>query len=274
MAIRKESGPTRLLRRLLEARQRAGVPVAQVRLSGATNNCDHQARICHSTTVAGVANTWGYGAMTNSSTTSTLEGAALPRLQRGRGAPVSMLHTCTPRSTAPRSSSSIRGSRARGEGDYSTASAPDDIPFIYGMLHTSSPTAGRTRNTSPARLGMDKAGRSEEVDAAGGEGRHPAWRRRGAHLRRDHGKEPAQHHHLGDGQTQHTNGNAWCVRAASSSSRSATSGVRRRHQHLPRHDNVQARPTSAQCRLAARLLRSTPAAWQHWARVWNIDSTG
>jgi formate dehydrogenase major subunit len=31
-----------------------------------TNNCDHQARICHSTTVAGVANTWGYGAMTNS----------------------------------------------------------------------------------------------------------------------------------------------------------------------------------------------------------------
>jgi formate dehydrogenase major subunit len=31
-----------------------------------TNNCDHQARICHSTTVTGVANTWGYGAMTNS----------------------------------------------------------------------------------------------------------------------------------------------------------------------------------------------------------------
>ncbi|NOQ46906.1 MAG: molybdopterin-dependent oxidoreductase, partial [Desulfobulbaceae bacterium] len=28
-----------------------------------TNNIDHQARICHSTTVAGVANTWGYGAM-------------------------------------------------------------------------------------------------------------------------------------------------------------------------------------------------------------------
>ncbi len=30
-----------------------------------TNNVDHQARICHSSTVAGVANTWGYGAMTN-----------------------------------------------------------------------------------------------------------------------------------------------------------------------------------------------------------------
>src|SRR3546814_20098946 len=31
-----------------------------------TNNNDHQARICHSTAVSGVANTWGYGAMTNS----------------------------------------------------------------------------------------------------------------------------------------------------------------------------------------------------------------
>jgi formate dehydrogenase major subunit len=31
-----------------------------------SNNCDHQARICHSTTVAGVAQTFGYGAMTNS----------------------------------------------------------------------------------------------------------------------------------------------------------------------------------------------------------------
>ncbi len=31
-----------------------------------SNNTDHQARICHSTTVAGVAQTFGYGAMTNS----------------------------------------------------------------------------------------------------------------------------------------------------------------------------------------------------------------
>ncbi|HEX2258067.1 MAG TPA: molybdopterin-dependent oxidoreductase, partial [Afifellaceae bacterium] len=31
-----------------------------------TNNTDHQARICHSTTVSGVANMYGYGAMTNS----------------------------------------------------------------------------------------------------------------------------------------------------------------------------------------------------------------
>ncbi|WP_394739201.1 molybdopterin-dependent oxidoreductase [Natronococcus roseus] len=32
-----------------------------------TNNIDHQARICHSTTVEGIANVWGVGAMTNNS---------------------------------------------------------------------------------------------------------------------------------------------------------------------------------------------------------------
>ncbi len=35
-----------------------------------TNNVDHQARICHSTTVAGVANTWGYGPRRIPTTTS------------------------------------------------------------------------------------------------------------------------------------------------------------------------------------------------------------
>ncbi|MCJ7616011.1 MAG: molybdopterin-dependent oxidoreductase, partial [Desulfobacterales bacterium] len=30
-----------------------------------TNNVDHQARICHSTTVQGLGNTWGFGAQTN-----------------------------------------------------------------------------------------------------------------------------------------------------------------------------------------------------------------
>ena len=56
-----------ILARLRQAQQRASLPVPQVLWpSGAPITCDHQARICHSTTVAGVANTWGYGAMTNS----------------------------------------------------------------------------------------------------------------------------------------------------------------------------------------------------------------
>ncbi|MDP3519616.1 MAG: molybdopterin-dependent oxidoreductase, partial [Hydrogenophaga sp.] len=58
-----------------------------------SNNCDHQARICHSTTVAGVANTWGYGAMTNSYNDMQNSKVALYIGSNAAEAhPVSMLH--------------------------------------------------------------------------------------------------------------------------------------------------------------------------------------
>ena len=64
-----------------------------------TNNVDHQARICHSTTVAGVANTWGYGAMTNSY--NDIHKSRAIFLIGGNPAeahPVSLLHVLRPRS--------------------------------------------------------------------------------------------------------------------------------------------------------------------------------
>src|SRR5216684_1517361 len=66
-AIRKESGPDAayFVGSSKHGNEQAFLLRKFVSLWG-TNNCDHQARICHSTTVAGVANTWGYGAMTNS----------------------------------------------------------------------------------------------------------------------------------------------------------------------------------------------------------------
>src|SRR5581483_2415825 len=64
-----------------------------VRLFG-TNNTDHQARICHSTTVAGIANTWGYGAMTNSYNDELNSKCLLFFGSNAAEAhPVSMLHT-------------------------------------------------------------------------------------------------------------------------------------------------------------------------------------
>src|ERR1035437_5470422 len=67
LAIRKESGPdaTFWVGSSKHNNEQAYLMCKFVRLFG-TNDTDHQARICHSTTVAGVANTWGYGAMTNS----------------------------------------------------------------------------------------------------------------------------------------------------------------------------------------------------------------
>ena len=67
LAIRKESGPDALfvVGSSKHNNEQSYLLRKWVSLWG-TNNCDHQARICHSTTVAGVAQTWGYGAMTNS----------------------------------------------------------------------------------------------------------------------------------------------------------------------------------------------------------------
>jgi formate dehydrogenase major subunit len=67
MAIRGQSGPDSVY--WLGSAKFTNEGAYLFRKLGAfwgTNNTDHQARICHSTTVTGVANTWGYGAMTNS----------------------------------------------------------------------------------------------------------------------------------------------------------------------------------------------------------------
>ena len=65
--IRKEHGPDALM--ILGSAHHNNETSYALRKFAAfwgSNNIDHQARICHSTTVAGIANTWGYGAMTNS----------------------------------------------------------------------------------------------------------------------------------------------------------------------------------------------------------------
>jgi formate dehydrogenase major subunit len=67
MAVRQQSGPDSVY--WLGSAKFTNEGAYLFRKLGAfwgTNNTDHQARICHSTTVTGVANTWGYGAMTNS----------------------------------------------------------------------------------------------------------------------------------------------------------------------------------------------------------------
>ncbi|MEJ1158064.1 formate dehydrogenase subunit alpha [Prosthecomicrobium sp. N25] len=67
LAIREKSGPDSMF--LLGSAKFSNEGAYLFRKFAAfwgTNSVDHQARICHSTTVAGVANTWGYGAQTNS----------------------------------------------------------------------------------------------------------------------------------------------------------------------------------------------------------------
>ena len=103
-----------------------------------TNNCDHQARICHSTTVAGVANTWGYGAMTNSYNDMQNTKCALYIGSNAAEAhPVSMLHMLHAKETGAKMIVvDPRFTRTAAKADeYVRIRSGTDIPFIFGMLY-------------------------------------------------------------------------------------------------------------------------------------------
>ncbi len=103
-----------------------------------TNNSDHQARICHSTTVAGVANTWGYGAMTNSYT--DIRNAKTMVIMGGNPAeahPVSLQHVLEGKEMQRANMIVIdpRMTRTAAHAtEYVRIRSGTDIPVIYGML--------------------------------------------------------------------------------------------------------------------------------------------
>ncbi|MEO7853121.1 MAG: molybdopterin-dependent oxidoreductase, partial [Rubrivivax sp.] len=103
-----------------------------------TNNTDHQARICHSTTVAGVANTWGYGAMTNSYNDMQNSKAALYIGSNAAEAhPVSMLHMLHAKEGGTKLIVvDPRFTRTAAKADqYVRIRSGSDIPFLFGMLY-------------------------------------------------------------------------------------------------------------------------------------------
>jgi formate dehydrogenase major subunit len=103
-----------------------------------SNNCDHQARICHSTTVAGVANTWGYGAMTNSYNDMQNSKVALYIGSNAAEAhPVSMLHMLHAKEKGCKMIVvDPRFTRTAAKADeYVRIRSGTDIPFLFGVLH-------------------------------------------------------------------------------------------------------------------------------------------
>ncbi|GAA4330533.1 formate dehydrogenase subunit alpha [Variovorax defluvii] len=103
-----------------------------------SNNCDHQARICHSTTVAGVANTWGYGAMTNSYNDMRNAKVALYIGSNAAEAhPVSMLHMLNAKENGCKMIVvDPRFTRTAAKADeYVRIRSGSDIPFLFGVLH-------------------------------------------------------------------------------------------------------------------------------------------
>ncbi len=103
-----------------------------------TNSVDHQARICHSTTVAGVANTWGYGAQTNSY--NDIRNSKTMIIMGGNPAeahPVSLQHVLGGKE-ANRANLIVIDPRftrtAAHATDYVRIRPGTDIPIIWGML--------------------------------------------------------------------------------------------------------------------------------------------
>jgi formate dehydrogenase major subunit len=104
-----------------------------------TNNVDHQARICHSTTVAGVANTWGYGAQTNSY--NDIRNSKTMIIMGGNPAeahPVSLQHVLSGKEQNRANLIVIdpRFTRTAAHANEFVRIRPGtDIPIIWGMLH-------------------------------------------------------------------------------------------------------------------------------------------
>ncbi|NDP41620.1 MAG: formate dehydrogenase subunit alpha [Aromatoleum sp.] len=103
-----------------------------------TNNTDHQARICHSTTVAGVANTWGYGAMTNSyNDMGNTKCAMYIGSNAAEAHPVSMMHMLHAKETGAKMIVvDPRFTRTAAKADeFVRIRSGTDIAFLFGMLY-------------------------------------------------------------------------------------------------------------------------------------------
>lgn len=103
-----------------------------------SNNCDHQARICHSTTVSGVANTWGYGAMTNSyNDMQNSKCAFYIGSNAAEAHPVSMLHMLHAKENGCKMIvADPRFTRTAAKADqYIRFRSGTDIPVLFGLLY-------------------------------------------------------------------------------------------------------------------------------------------
>src|SRR5687768_7048261 len=139
LAIRKESGPdaTFWVGSSKHNNEQAQMFRKFVSMFG-TNNMDHQARICHSTTVAGVANTWGYGAMTNSY--NDLQNTRCMFFIGSNAAeahPVSMLHALHAKETGAKMIvADPRFTRTAAKADqFVRFRSGTDVALLFGMLH-------------------------------------------------------------------------------------------------------------------------------------------
>ena len=243
-----------------------------------TNNGDHQARICHSTTVAGVANTWGYGAMTNS--LNDMHNSRAILLIGGNPAeahPVSLMHLMKAKeeNNAALIVADPRFTRTAAHAtEYVRFRPGTDVALIWGILYHIFDNGWEDKDYIQKRVwGMEYI--REEV---------MKWNP--DEVKRVTGVPEAQVKRVARtlasnkpgtiiwcmGGTQHTTGNnntrAYCVlQLALGNIGKAGGGA----NIFRGHDNVQG--ATDFCVLSDNLpgyYGLAKGAWQHWARVWDV----
>ena len=243
-----------------------------------TNNMDHQARICHSTTVAGVANTWGYGAMTNSyndmhrakcmffigSNAAEAHPVAMQHVLRGKENGAKLI-VADPRMT-----------RTAAHADQHIAFRPGtDIPLIWGMLWHIFENGWEDREYIRKRVyAMDEIRQEvanwtpDKVEEVTGVAESVVYQA---------AKTMAEHrpgtivwcmggtqHHVGNSNTR-----AYCVLQLALGNIGVAGGGANIFRG---HDNVQgATDVGPNCHTLPGYFGLSEAGWRHWARVWDVD---
>ena len=244
-----------------------------------SNNIDHQARICHSTTVAGVANTWGYGAMTNSY--NDIHKSRAIFLIGGNPAeahPVSLLHLLKAKeeNNAPLIVCDPRFTRTAAHADEYVRFRPGtDVALIWGILYHIFENGWEDTAFIQQRVwGMDQIKAEvadytpDKVESITGVP--------GSQLRRV--ARTMVQNRPGTviwcmGGTQHTNGNnntrAYCIlQLALGNMGTAGGGC----NIFRGHDNVQgATDLGVLADTLPGYYGLSAGSWAHWARVWEED---
>jgi formate dehydrogenase major subunit len=250
-----------------------------VRLWG-TNNTDHQARICHSTTVAGVAQTWGYGAMTNSYNDEQNSKSLLFLGSNAAEAhPVSMLHTLHAKENGCKVIvADPRFTRTAAKADkYVRFRSGTDVPLIFGVLYHIFKNGWEDKEYIRQRVyGMEDVKKEvmakwtpDKVTEATGTPEEDVF-----YIAKTLAENRPGFIIWAMGQTQHNNANG-VVRASNilmlALGNVGRSGggcnIYRGHDNVQGATDVGPNPDT----LPGYYPVAVPGSWVHWARVWNVD---
>ncbi|MBY5946996.1 formate dehydrogenase subunit alpha [Photobacterium rosenbergii] len=278
--IREESGPDSVywLGSAKHNNEQAYLFRKMVSLWG-SNNVDHQARICHSTTVAGVANTWGYGAMTNSlNDMHNCKSILFIGSNPAEAHPVAMQHILIAKE---RNSCKIvvadpRRTRTAAKSDHYVSLRPgSDVAFIWGVLYHIFKNGWEDKEFIRQRVwGMDEV----QTEVA-------KWTP--AEVERVSGVPEADVYRTAKmlsenrpgcvvwcmGGTQHTTGNnntrAYCILELALGNMGKSGGGANIFRG---HDNVQgATDFGVLSDNLPGYYGLSEGAWKHWAKVWDVD---